>query len=295
MMWLLIAALVIPLGLDLYVPVPEDNPITVENIDLGRRLFIDRRLSRDGTIACSSCHDPGRAFAGLEPVARGIFGRPGRRNAPALINRAWGRSFSWDGRIATLEEQVVRPIEDPNEMDLSIDRAADRVGVSPGLLARALATYVRSIMSGNSPYDRYVSGDRSALSDEAQIGLQVFRGKGNCTACHIGPTFTDEQFHNTGIAWDGSGLFLDEGRAAVSGNPQDRGAFKTPTLRELEHSMPYMHDGSFRSLEEVIEYYDRGGNPNPQLDPELRPIALTTPEKRGLVVFLRSLSGEVSR
>lgn len=295
MIRLLIAAVVIPLGLDLYVPVPEDNPMTVENIELGRRLFNDRRLSRDGTIACASCHDPERAFAGSEPVAHGIAGRRGRRNAPALINRAWGRSFSWDGRVAALEVQVVRPIEDPNEMDLAIELAADRVGVPPRLLARALATYVRSIMSGNAPYDRYVSGDADALSAEAQLGLQVFRGKGNCTACHTGPTFTDEQFHNTGIAWNGSGLFLDEGRAAISGKPEDRGAFKTPTLREVELSAPYMHDGSLRSLDEVIEYYDRGGNRHSHIDPELRGLGLTAAEKRGLIAFLRSLSGDVSQ
>ena len=293
MIWLLIAAVAIPLGLDLYVPVPEDNPMTMENIELGRRLFNDRRLSRDGTIACSSCHEPGRAFAGPEPVAHGIVGRRGRRNAPALINRAWGRSFSWDGRVSTLEQQVVRPIEDPDEMDLSIELAAARVGVSSGLLARALATYVRSIMSGNAPYDRYVNGEGAALSDEAKIGLLVFRGKGNCTACHIGPTFTDEQFHNTGIAWNGS--FLDEGRGAISGKPEDRGAFKTPTLREVERSSPYMHDGSLGSLEEVIEYYDRGGNRHSHIDPELRPLGLTAAEKRGLVAFLRSLSGDVSQ
>ena len=295
MIWLLIAAVAIPLGLDLYVPVPEDNPITVENIELGRRLFNDRRLSRDGSIACSSCHDPNRAFAGSEPVAHGISGRRGRRNAPALINRAWGRSFSWDGRAATLEVQVVRPIEDPNEMDLSIELAAARVGVSSGLLSRALATYVRSIMSGNAPYDRYVNGDGGALSDEAQVGLHVFRGKGNCTACHIGPTFTDEQFHNTGIAWNGPGSFLDEGRAAISGKPEDRGAFKTPTLREIQHSAPYMHDGSLGSLEEVIEYYDRGGNRHSQIDPELRALHLSAEEKRGLVAFLQSLSGDVNQ
>jgi cytochrome c peroxidase len=293
MIRLLIAAVVIPLGLDLYVPVPEDSPMTPENIEVGRRLFNDRRLSRDGTIACSSCHDPNRAFAGPEPVAHGIFGRRGRRNAPALINRAWGRSFSWDGRFDTLEVQVVRPIEDPNEMDLSLQLAADRVGVSSGLLARALATYVRSLMSGNAPYDRHVNGDQNALSDDAQIGLRVFRGKGNCTACHIGPTFTDEQFHNTGIAWNGS--FLDEGRAAISGKPEDRGAFKTPTLREVDLSAPYMHDGSLGSLEQVIEYYDRGGNRHSDIDPELSALNLTAAEKRGLLEFLRSLSGDVTQ
>jgi cytochrome c peroxidase len=295
MIWFAILTLVIPFGLDLYVPVPEENPITDENIELGRRLFNDRRLSNDQTVACSSCHDASRAFAGRETRARGVFGREGRRNAPALINRAWGKSFSWDGRAATLEEQVLRPIEDPKEMDLSIDRAAARVGRSPTTIARALATYVRSIMSGNAAYDRYAGGDIAALTSGAQLGLQLFRGKGNCTACHTGPTFTDEQFHNTGIAWDAAGSFLDEGRAAVTGRDVDRGAFKTPTLREIEHSAPYMHDGSIRTLEDVIEYYDRGGNWNPHLDPEVRRLGLTALEKRALVEFLHSLTGETRR
>jgi cytochrome c peroxidase len=302
MVRLLIAALVIPLGLDLYMPVPEENPIIVDKIELGRRLFNDRRLSRDRTVACSSCHDPDHAFAKPDAISPGVFGRRGRRNAPALINRGWGRSFFWDGRVATLEEQVLKPIGDPNEMDLSVAEASQRVAVAPQNMSWALATYIRSIMSGNAPYDRYVNGDRAALSADAQAGLRVFRGKGNCTACHVGPNFTDERFHNTGIAWAGpspgaemAGLFLDEGRAAISGKPEDRGAFKTPTLREIERSAPYMHDGSLGSLAEVVDYYDRGGNRHALLDPEVRPIGLTASEKHALIAFLRSLSGNITR
>lgn len=302
MVRLLIAALVIPLGLDLYMPVPEENPITVDKIELGRRLFNDGRLSRDRTVACSSCHDPDHAFSKPDAISPGVFGRRGGRNAPALINRGWGRSFFWDGRVATLEEQVLEPIEDPNEMDLSIAEASKRVGVAPQDMAHALATYIRSIMSGNAPYDRYLNGDRVALSADAQAGLRVFRGKGNCTACHVGPNFTDEKFHNTGIAWAGSspgagtaGSFRDEGRATISGKAEDRGAFKTPTLREIERSAPYMHDGSLASLDDVVDYYDRGGNRHALLDPEVRPIGLTEPEKHALVAFLRSLSGTMTR
>jgi len=190
-----IAALAIPLGLDLYMPVPDDNPITKEKIELGRRLFVDRRLSRDGTIACVSCHDPSRGFSDGRPVAVGVFGRRGHRNAPALINRGYGRAFFWDARVGTLEEQVLKPIEDPNEMDLPLAEAARRVGIAPDEMSRALASYVRSILSGNSPYDRFVNGDRTALSPEQQMGLRVFRGKGNCTACYVGPNFTDERLH----------------------------------------------------------------------------------------------------
>ena len=294
MLRVLIAALVIPLGLDLYMPVPEDNPITPEKIELGRRLFNDRRLSRDQSVSCASCHDPARAFSASQPIAPGVFGRRGRRNAPALINRGWGRSFFWDGRAATLEEQVLQPIEDPTEMDLPIGEAASRVGLSSPEMSRALATYIRSVMSGDAPYDRYVNGDRTALSPEAQAGLALFRGKANCTACHLGPNFTDESVHNTGIAWR-DGAFLDLGRAAITRREEDRGAFKTPTLREIEHSAPYMHDGSLPTLEDVVEYYDRGGNTHAVLDPEVRPLGLSASDKRTLVLFLRSLSGSVSR
>jgi len=151
---LLFAAIVVPLGLDLYMPVPEENPLTVEKIELGRQLFNDRRLSRDETIACSSCHDPARAFSTDQSIAVGIFGHVGRRNAPALINRGYGRAFFWDARAHTLEEQVLKPIEDPNEMGLPVADAASRVGLTPEDVSRALASYVRSILSGDSQIGR---------------------------------------------------------------------------------------------------------------------------------------------
>ena len=159
-------------------------------------------------------------------------------------------------------------------------------------MAQALASYIRSILSGNSPFDRFVNGDPTALSTEQRAGLQIFRGKGNCTACHIGPTLTDEQFHNTGVAWR-DGAVLDEGRYGVTARPQDRGAFKTPTLREIVRTAPYMHDGSVAVLEDLVEYYDRGGNANPGLDREIRPLELSGVEKRALVAFLQALSGEI--
>src|SRR5690349_14560812 len=161
MQLLVAAAVMIPLGLDLYLPVPEDNPLIAEKIDLGRRLFFDRRLSSNGSIACSSCHDPDRAFSDGRAIAVGVFGRQGRRNAPALINRGYGRSFFWDGRVATLEEQVLKPIQDPNEMDLTLPEASARVDLDASTISLALATYVRSILSGDSRYDRFVNGDRN--------------------------------------------------------------------------------------------------------------------------------------
>jgi cytochrome c peroxidase len=281
---LLAAAIVIPLGLDLYLPVPEENPMTAEKIETGRRLFNDRRLSRDGTIACASCHDPDRAFSTGRPVAVGVFNREGRRNAPALINRGYGRLFFWDGRSLSLEEQVLVPIQDPNEMDLTLDEASSRVDVDTQTIAYALASYVRSILSGDSPYDRFINGDRHALTSEQQVGLQVFRGKGNCTACHVGPSLSDERLHNTGVAWR-DGALTDRGAG--------HGDFKTPTLREVARTAPYMHDGSVARLEDVVDFYNAGGRSNPNLDPELRPLHLSDAEKSSLIVFLRSLSGTV--
>ena len=219
MLLLLAAVLTIPPGLDLYMPVPEDNPLTEEKIALGRRLFFDRRLSRDGSIACSSCHDPDRAFSDGRAIAVGVFGRQGRGSAPTIVNRGYGRSFFWDGRAATLEEQVPKPIEDPNEMDLPLFEAAARVNLAPEEISRALASFVRSILSGDSPFDRFINGDRSALSPDQQAGLQLFRGKANCVACHVGPNFTDENLHNTGVAWR-DGKFADAGAG--------KGNFKTP-------------------------------------------------------------------
>ncbi|MDO8681191.1 MAG: cytochrome c peroxidase [Acidobacteriota bacterium] len=294
MIWLLLAAsLVIPLGLDLYMPVPEENPMTVEKIELGRRLFSDRRLSRDSSTSCASCHSPERAFSTARPLAVGLLGRVGRRNAPTLINRGYGRAFFWDARSASLEDQVLKPIQDPNEMDLTIDEASSRVGLDATTISQALASYVRSILSGDAPYDRFINGDRAALSPEQQAGLQIFRGKGNCTACHVGPTFTDERSHNTGVAWR-DGRLHDKGRFAVSGRSEDQGAFKTPTLREVGRTAPYMHDGSLATLEDVVQFYDEGGRANPNRDAEIRPLHLTASEKGALIAFLHTLSGTVS-
>ena len=211
--------------------------------------------------------------------------------------------------MPTLERQVVQPVLAKSEMDLTLEEAVDRLrrkrryrksfeqtfGQEPNAenLARALAAYVRTIVAGDSPYDRYAFGDRGALSQQALAGLRIFRGKANCTLCHAGPTLTDEEFHNTGIAWrDGS--FQDEGRALVTQRDEDRGKFKTPTLREVARTAPYMHDGSLATLSEVADFYSAGGRKNPNLDPELRPLNLSAEEKAALIAFLQALSGQIS-
>lgn len=298
----------IALGLDLYMPVPEQNPLTPEKAALGKRLFFDSILSRDRSLACVFCHDPGRAYTDGRAVAIGVFGRPGTRSAPTLINRGYGASCFWDGRMPTLEQQVLQPIQDHKEMDLTLDEAVARLkdhrnypglfqaafgaGVSVEGLSRALASYLRTILSGDAPVDRYATGDREALSAQAVQGLRIFRGKGNCTACHAGPTYTDERFHNTGVGWR-DGRLSDPGRFAVSGKVEELGAFKTPTLREIAWTAPYMHDGSLATLSDVVEFFDRGGNPNPYLDRKLRPLRLSAEEKQALVLFLQSLSGTI--
>jgi cytochrome c peroxidase len=300
----------LPLGLDLYRPVPADNPLTPAKIALGRRLFRDRDLSRDGTLSCAVCHDPARAFANNRVVASGPGGPAVRRNVPTLINRVYGESFFWDGRAASLEQQVVQPLLNPSEMAMTPDAVIatarrDRgysrqvlaaFGRAPQMddVARALASYVRTIRSGNSRYDRFRTGMEAALTQQEQRGMRVFFGAGRCGSCHAGPNLTDERFHNTGVSFR-DGVMLDPGRFIVTGIAADRGAFKTPTLREVARTAPYMHDGSVATLDQVVEYYDRGGNATPGLDAILRPIGLTQEDKRALVAFLRGLSGEVQQ
>lgn len=273
-----------PLGLDLYMPVPESNPLTPAKIALGRKLFFDKRLSFDGTVACASCHEPKLAFSDGRKVARGINGQEGTRSAPAIINRGYGKTFFWDGRAKTLEQQVLEPILNPKELGMTEALVESRTGLKIAEVTAALASYVRTIRSGDSRFDRYGAGKQNALSELEKQGLAVFRGKARCTTCHAGPNLTDENFHNTGIAWK-DGKLADEGAG--------EGKFKVPTLREVARTAPYMHDGSLATLEDVVDYYDRGGNANPGLDEDIKPLHLPADEKRALVAFLRSLSGTI--
>jgi cytochrome c peroxidase len=302
----------VPQGLDLYLPVPDDNRLTAEKVALGERLFFDPRLSRDGSVACASCHIPERAFSDSLPVAVGIDGRRGERNAPPIINLAWAGTLFRDGSARSLEEQALHPIHSSVEMDLSLDELEERLrddaeyrrtfrgafavdpdgadgALSAANVARALASYVRTIFAGDAPFDRFLAGDRAALTEDEQRGFRLFTGKANCSVCHLGPTLSDDDFHNTGVA-AGSG---DPGRYGVTGRDEDQGRFRTPTLREIQRTAPYMHDGSLATLDEVIEFYDRGGEPHPNLSPEIRPLSLTEREKLALTSYLRALTGTV--
>jgi cytochrome c peroxidase len=299
----------VPLGLDLFAPIPRDNALSPARVALGKQLFFDPILSSDGRVSCSSCHRPDHAFSDTSASSLGAQQREGRRNAPSLLNAVYRTEFFWDGRAASLEQQALEPIQDSLEMNLRLDdlearlRARPRYrrafrrefGVDPTAtdIARALASYLRTLRSGDAPIDRFRSGDTSALSPLARQGFQLFIGNAGCAACHVGPLFTDGDFHNTGIAWRG-GAFADSGRAAVTGDPDDRGRFKTPSLRNVALTAPYMHDGSKRSLLEVVEFYDSGGRGNPSLDPLVRPLRLNTDQKRALLAFLESLTTERS-
>jgi cytochrome c peroxidase len=295
----------LPLGLPGEIADPPENPFSDERLALGRRLFFDPLLSADRTVSCASCHQPARGFAGGEALSLGVHGKRTTRNAPTLLNRAFGRHFMWDGRFSTLEEQVVQPIENELEMGLSLDDALTRLaaessysvafeaayddGLTRDNLARALATFVRRLVMGDSPIDRFrSSGDHAALTPLQRTGLWVYESKGGCWKCHVGDNFTDEGFHNTGVGVvEGA---PEPGRHAVTGAEGDRGRFKTPTLRGLSLTAPYMHDGSLATLRDVVEFYRRGGAANPSLDTRIGALELTDHEVDALVAFLEGLS-----
>jgi cytochrome c peroxidase len=303
-----------PLGLP-EVPVPEANPLTAEKIALGRRLYFDPILSVDRTVSCASCHHPDKGFADGRRTALGVGAQTGTRSAPTVLNAAYSRVQFWDGRAASLEAQAGGPIANPIEMNLPHDVCVARLQgeasyradfqkafgtelISMEMVQQALASFERTLLSGDSPFDRFrYGGDPKALSPEAQRGLKVFMDpqKGNCASCHLigdqHALLTDGLFHNIGIGADAEGAIKDVGRLAESKLPTDRGAFKTPTLRQISATAPYMHDGSLKTLRQVVDYYVGGGNANPELDRRIRPLELSGQERADLVAFLESLSG----
>ncbi len=292
----------VPIGLDLYVPAPSNNPITPDKMALGRRLFFERRISADGRTSCATCHRPNRAFSDGRRLPVGVHRRVGRRNTPSLLNRAYGTSFFWDGRAATLEDQVRMALAGQSDLDLPAAEAAMRLAddreyvaafnrafdarLSPDALVQALATFVRGQLSGSSAFDRFTAGDRTALDHRARQGFALFNGTARCGRCHAGPLLSDEEFHNTGVSWG-----RDAGRFEVTRRPEDRGLFKTPSLRNVALTAPYMHDGSIGSLDAVVAFYVRGARPNPNLDDQIRPLALSPVERDALIAFLKALNG----
>jgi cytochrome c peroxidase len=300
-----------PLGVDHAFSELQDPP-TPERVRLGRWLYYDTRLSADNTVSCATCHRPENAFSEPTPVSTGIRGQKGNRKAPTFINAAWAlfpHTF-WDGRAASLEDQALGPVANPIEMGNTHDAMIQTIqGIegyaryfeeafgSPEIttdrIAKAIADYERTRMSGNSPYDRWKNGDESAVSEQVKLGDRLFFDKAGCNQCHLGYNFTDSLFHNLGVGWDPeTQQFKDLGRAAITNQESDTGAFKTPTVREVTKRAPYMHDGSIATLREVVELYDDGGEANPYLDPKIKPLDLTDEEVDALVAMMEALTGE---
>ncbi len=323
----------VPLGL-IEPEVPPDNPLTAPKIDLGRELYFDARLSVDNKVSCSTCHDPNLNFADGKPLAEGIEGRKGPRNSPTVLNSALYLEQFWDGRAPTLEEQAKGPLINPVEMAMPSHEAVEEkvrgIAEYPPKFAEAfgedeitidhivmaIASFERTLLAANSPFDRFMyGGEKNALSEAAKRGLDLYEGKARCKTCHeflsSFALFTDDKYHNIGVGMDDPAILeiarraergedvtaaADEaqlkelGRYLVTKQAKDIGAFKTPSLRNVELTAPYMHDGSVATLEEAVELYNKGGQANPFLSGEIRRLNLTDQEKADLVEFMKSLT-----
>lgn len=287
------------------VPIPADNPQTDAKVRLGQQLYFDGRLSGDGTISCSSCHGPETGWANHGKTDVGIRKQVGGRNSGTVLNSAYMKFQFWDGRAGSLEEQALGPIQNPIEHGETLENVIRKLNAVPGYrsqfqavfgtdataegIAKAIAAFERSILTGPAPYDRWLAGDRSAMSASAVRGMNLFNGKAHCTPCHSGPTFSDQSFHNLGVGMEKPNP--DLGREAHTKSALDRGRFKTPGLRNVALTQPYLHDGSAATLMDVVDLYDRGGAPNPDLDRLVLPLGLTASEKSDLVAFLEALTG----
>jgi cytochrome c peroxidase len=299
------------------VPWPADNRPSAAKIELGRKLFLDKRLSADGAMACATCHDPAQAFTTADrPTHRGRDGRPLKRNAPTVLNAAFQPALLWNGALPSLEALAWGPLLNPEEMaNPSVDAAVGRIAALPdyaGLferafagrgpgketVAQAIAAFARTLVSGNSRFDRWwFGGDRTAVDDEERRGALLFLFRAGCAQCHTvedgHALFSDGKFHALG-AGAGGGL-ADPGRFEATGDEQDRGKFRTPGLRNVALTAPYMHDGSLGTLEEVVEFYDKGGGDAPNKAEWLFPLRLSPEDKRALVAFLGTLTGEMPK
>jgi cytochrome c peroxidase len=304
------------------MPIPADNPFTVEGVELGRFLFYDERLSGNNTQSCASCHMPHLAFTDNGTrFSTGIDGIEGNRNAMALVNLAWDTHFFWDGRALTLEEQILGPVVNPIEMHETWPNAMAKIQAVPAyppmfeaafgtstvdslLVAKAIAQFIRTMISGNSRFDKFQRGE-GLLTVEEQLGRALTEQEGgnpalglggqwgaDCFHCHPhgGSRFTDGQFHNNGLDSE----FTDLGRGGITGQPEHMGLFKTPTLHNIALTAPYMHDGRFQTLEEVIDHYDSGGHESATVDPFMKytqgGLQLTPEKKQQLIAFLHTLT-----
>jgi cytochrome c peroxidase len=283
------------------IPFPKDNPYTPEKAALGKMLFFDTRLSRDKNLSCASCHNP--SFGWEVPFAQaiGAGGKPLGRHAPTALNQAWSRNLFWDGRAPTLEAQAKGPIEAGVEMDLPMSVAVSRLkdvqgyvqafgkafpqeGLTQETILKAIATFERTLVTGDTPFDRWMRGDAKAVSPEVKRGFSLFNGKAACAACHSGWNFSDDKFHDIGLATQ------DTGRMGVTKAAADQHAFKTPSLREIAARAPYMHVGQVGTLEAVVAHYIAGGEKRPSLSPLMKPLQLTPQDVQDLVLFMRALS-----
>ncbi|MBL4651777.1 MAG: cytochrome-c peroxidase [Flavobacteriales bacterium] len=280
-----------------------DKELTYLKVSLGEKLFFDPLLSSDSTISCGSCHQPNLAFTDGKRLSTGVNNRKGKRNSPTLLNLAWSKRLLADGGVNSIETQMLVPISDHNEMNSSIpqiiqklnrdeyyievfhqvfDRKPDAFG-----LTRAISAYIRTLVSGNSRWDAFVAGDTAALSVEEKNGMDLFYSSElNCTSCHSGYLFTNHTFQNNGLYLN----YQDSGRALITYKSEDLNKFKVPTLRNIELTAPYMHDGNFNSLEKVVEHYSKGGEPHMNKSSKISPLDLTCIEKQELVAFLKSLT-----
>jgi cytochrome c peroxidase len=289
------------------VPMPSTNLNYAAKVALGKQLYFDGRLSQNNAISCAFCHNPVAGFADPNQTSVGVGGKRGGRQAPTVYNTAFNSSQFWDGRAGSLEEQAIGPIHNPIEMAETHENVVVKLGKIKGYreqfqsalgtgvniqgIAEAIAAYERTIISTNSAFDKFILGDKKAMGEDAQRGMSVFKGKGRCILCHNDANFTDNRFHNLGVPQVGP-MEEDVGRYDVTLRESDKGAFKTPTLRSITETAPYMHDGAFKTLEEVVDFFDKGGIPNPQLSPLIKPLGLAPQEKIDLLAFLKALTGE---
>ena len=283
---------------------PEDEPPSEAEVNLGKLLFFDARLSGNGKMSCASCHNPDYGFGDGLALSLGSEGNKLSRHTPHLYNLAWSSIMFWDGRASSLEQQVLMPISNPEEMNLPPEKMLDRIvaialykeqfrevygqeDVDTSLVSRALASFMRSLISVNAPFDRYMSGDTNAMSPEAVRGMKLFEGKANCIECHDGPNFTNDSFHSLGIA------IQDKGRGGLFNDPSMAYRFKTPGLRNTALTAPFMHNGSLADLEAVVKFYNQGGGEGPNKDKLMVPLELTEAEIRDLLAFLAALTDPV--